>query len=513
MVEISEKFNVEEVKNKMNTLETAFNALSDALSEANKIVNEEVNVGPESALFGELGTILLNTWNENASTFGDFHANFESWAQVVSVIAANNMSFTEETIKAYKDDGSTLTYKDDTTGERKTISSLREEKAQEQTINYVKNNFPEDKYDITENDNALVIKDKNGNTVVEYSMENGKITSTKWYDSDGNYSVITYEVGEDGKLKKNVTYYDANGNVIEKPSSFYEDGTLRPEVSDSAKSENTTDESNGNVDGQTGEGNETGNDNESGEGNETGNDNESGEGNENGDNGQTGESDASGNDAVVVQSGQKVRINGEDAYFIVAIHGVKYYAKNNEPGAIIYILENGKLVEKTDGYRTRGALVNNSKNREDVSWKEEYNNGTSPYDTVYDTVESSFVDGVRHLDATSVNYTQEYLEKESVKISEFKDNLDRYREGGIMLPGVIKLSEYQKISAKHGWFSGNNNISGEKGQDVFLVRNEENNGYYVVNVVDGEASYSTYAKYNGLFISDDELLDSSTTIK
>ena len=165
MAEISEKFNVEEVKNKMDTLETAFNALSDALSEANKIVNEEVNVGPESVLFGELGTILLNTWNENASTFGDFHANFESWAQVVSVIAANNMSFTEETIKAYKDDGSTLTYKDDTNGERKTISSLREEKAQEQTINYVKNNFSEDKYDITESDNSLVIKDKNGNIV------------------------------------------------------------------------------------------------------------------------------------------------------------------------------------------------------------------------------------------------------------------------------------------------------------------------------------------------------------
>ena len=241
MADVTEKFNVEEVKNKMDTLETAFNALSDALSEANKIVNEEVNVGPESALFGELGTVLLNTWNENASTFGDFHANFESWAQIVSVIAANNISFTEETISAYKDNGSTLTYKDDTTGERKSISGLREERAQEQTINYVKNNFPEDKYDITESDNALVIKDKNGNIVVEYSMENGKITSTKWYDSDGNYSVITYEVGEDGKLKKNVTYYDANGNVIEKPSSFYEDGTLRPDLSNNQEESGSSD--------------------------------------------------------------------------------------------------------------------------------------------------------------------------------------------------------------------------------------------------------------------------------
>ena len=223
----------------MNTLETAFNALSDALSEANKIVNEEVNVGPESALFGELGTILLNIWNENASTFGDFHANFESWAQVVSVIAANNMSFTEETIKAYKDDGSTLTYKDSATGTRLTISSLREMKGYEQSVNYIKGKFSDEKYDVTEGVDSLFVKDKKGNLVVEYTMENGKITSTKWYDSDGNYSVITYEVGEDGKLKKNVTYYDANGNVIEKPSSFYEDGTLRPDLTGSNGDEPT----------------------------------------------------------------------------------------------------------------------------------------------------------------------------------------------------------------------------------------------------------------------------------
>ena len=239
MADVTEKFNVEEVKNKMNTLETAFNALSDALSEANKIVNEEVNVGPESALFGELGTILLNTWNENASTFGDFHANFESWAQVVSVIAANNMSFTEETIKAYKDDGSTLTYKDSATGTRLPISSLREMKGYEQSVNYIKGKFSDEKYDVTEGVDSLFVKDKKGNLVVEYTMENGKITSTKWYDSDGNYSVITYEVGEDGKLKKNVTYYDANGNVIEKPSSFYEDGTLRPDLTGSNGDEPT----------------------------------------------------------------------------------------------------------------------------------------------------------------------------------------------------------------------------------------------------------------------------------
>ena len=229
MADVTEKFNVEEVKNKMNTLETAFNALSDALSEANKIVNEEVNVGPESALFGELGTILLNTWNENASTFGDFHANFESWAQVVSVIAANNMSFTEETIKAYKDDGSTLTYKDDTTGERKSITELRSENVKEQAINYVKNRFPDSKYVIIEDGNLVIVKDADGNMVAEYNIENGRIISLKLYDIDGNYSLTEYVTSADGKNETKVTYYDKYNTLLEddeKPDSFSKDGNM-----------------------------------------------------------------------------------------------------------------------------------------------------------------------------------------------------------------------------------------------------------------------------------------------
>ena len=229
MAEITEKFNVEEVKNKMSALETAFNMLSDALSEANKIVNEEVNVGPESALFGELGTVLLNTWNENASTFGDFHANFESWAQIVSVIAANNISFTEETISAYKDNGSTLTYKDDTTGERKSITELRSENVKEQAINYVKNRFPDSKYVITEDGNLVIVKDADGNMVAEYNIENGKIISLKLYDIDGNYSLTEYVTGADGKTETKVTYYDKYNTLLEddeKPDSFSKDGNM-----------------------------------------------------------------------------------------------------------------------------------------------------------------------------------------------------------------------------------------------------------------------------------------------
>ena len=102
MADASESFNVEAVKSQMSTLEGYFNDLSEKLSEINKTVNEEINVGPESAVFGQLGSKLLGTWNANASTFGDFHANFESWSQIVAIIAANNTAFDAETINLYK---------------------------------------------------------------------------------------------------------------------------------------------------------------------------------------------------------------------------------------------------------------------------------------------------------------------------------------------------------------------------------------------------------------------------
>ena len=65
-------------------------------------MNELVNNGADSAIFGEVGSTLLNTWNYNASTFGDFHNNFQNWTEVVSVIAANNAEFvvTAESIYA-----------------------------------------------------------------------------------------------------------------------------------------------------------------------------------------------------------------------------------------------------------------------------------------------------------------------------------------------------------------------------------------------------------------------------
>lgn len=554
MADASESFNVEAVKSQMSTLEGYFNVLSEKLSEINKTVNEEINVGPESAVFGQLGSKLLGTWNANASTFGDFHANFESWSQIVAIIAANNTAFDAETINLYKDNGSTLTYATDD-GTRLTISSLRESKANEQAFNYLSSKYSDSKdYETSIEDNVLKVKDKDGNVVVEYTVDNGKLKNTKTYDEDGNYSLIMYGVDEDGNKTVKVKYYDKDGKELkEKPSTFNEDGTLKTktifnkisediankgkeirdsfvdganELMDTCKekfddlSKKNKDYENRDKDGDTSSEGTTGSTSAEEE-TQTQEDPSQGESSSQGDTlseGTTGstsaEEETKEKSSVVVQSGQKVRINGEDVYFVCSDSENKYYTKNDEPGAKLYVLENGKLVEKTSGgYFTRKDLVNNYKNNLEVSWKEEYNNGTSPYDNVYDTVESSFVDGVNknNLNSTNISYSREYLENESVKISELKSNLDLYKQGDVELPNVIKLCKGQQISVNRAWWDNENVISGNKDQDaVYLVRNSENNGYYLL---DDDACYNpSVDKYDGEFISDKELLDQDTNI-
>ena len=95
---MTESFNVDGVQKSMNKLNTLFSDFAKKLDEINKYINEQVNQSPDSAVYGELGSKLLNTWNQNASTFGDFYANFENWSAVVTIISANNCNFTKETI-------------------------------------------------------------------------------------------------------------------------------------------------------------------------------------------------------------------------------------------------------------------------------------------------------------------------------------------------------------------------------------------------------------------------------
>lgn len=524
MADASESFNVEAVKSQMSTLEGYFNDLSEKLSEINKTVNEEINVGPESAVFGQLGSKLLGTWNANASTFGDFHANFESWSQIVAIIAANNTAFDAETINLYKDNGSTLTYATDD-GTRLTISSLRESKANEQAFNYLSSKYSDSKdYETSIEDNVLKVKGKDGNVVVEYTVDNGKLKNTKTYDEDGNYSLVMYGVDEDGNKTVDVKYYDKDGKELkEKPSTFNEDGTLNVNQNSSEKETQTQE---GPSQGESSSQGDTLSEGTTGstsaeEETQTQEDPSQGGSSSQGDTsseGTTGstsaEEETKEKSSVVVQSGQKVSINGEDAYFVLSDAGTNYYTKNDEPGAPLYTLENGKLVKGgPDGYNTRQDLIDGwNTSYHDVTWKEEYN-GKTPYDTVYDTVDSSFVDGIideENLKNTTVNFDKEYLENESVKISDLKENFDAYRQEDKPMPKVIKLYNGQEIDVKRrDWIPFNDTkITGEEDKDVYLVRNEENKGYYLLS--DDNNIITSNQNYNE-FISDEELLDQDTT--
>ena len=103
-----EKFSVVNVRNKMANIENYFSEFADTLSEINSFVQANVNASIASSAFGDLGSKLLSMWNHNASTFNDFHENFDNWAQVVAIIAANNNSFAVDALATYRDDAGTL---------------------------------------------------------------------------------------------------------------------------------------------------------------------------------------------------------------------------------------------------------------------------------------------------------------------------------------------------------------------------------------------------------------------
>ena len=103
-----EKFSVNKVRYKMGQIENHFEEFARTLDKINSYVQTNVNASIASSAYGDLGGKLLAIWNHNASTFGDFHANFDNWSQVVAIIAANNNSFAVDAEATYRDNAGTL---------------------------------------------------------------------------------------------------------------------------------------------------------------------------------------------------------------------------------------------------------------------------------------------------------------------------------------------------------------------------------------------------------------------
>ena len=186
-MKMAERFDVENVKSKMAEIEAVFEQFANTLKQLNDYVETSINVSPDSAVYGDVGGRTLQIWDSNASTFGDFHANFESWAQVISLISASNQEFTNAAVMAYKDTAGTL---DGIEGAREYISN-----------NYKKTSASAFS-DLSEDSQRVLLNaslEKNG--VTSSKNEDGV---TEFKDAKGNV-IATYKDG---------VYYDADGKKI-----------------------------------------------------------------------------------------------------------------------------------------------------------------------------------------------------------------------------------------------------------------------------------------------------------
>ncbi len=95
---MAEKFDYNKVQSTIEDLEVLFDTFADKLRIANDAVTEYVNNGP--TIYGDYGKALLNLWDENSSTFGDFKANFDDWVKMVTIVGINNQNFEANITKA-----------------------------------------------------------------------------------------------------------------------------------------------------------------------------------------------------------------------------------------------------------------------------------------------------------------------------------------------------------------------------------------------------------------------------
>ncbi len=213
-------FDVENVKTKMDSLETDFTNFADVLKELNDYIETMINAGADSAIYGEYGTKLLNIWNANASNFGDFHANFAAWNEAVAIIAANNEQFTVETTALYRDNASSLDgVKDarkwvkkhgrtgDYTGSSASTAKVLGNASQTNGVEVE---------ELSDGSKKLTYKDKNGEILqVQQNKydDKGNIVSSKTFAKDGKTLLMDINKDSDGVTTK-IDY--SNGNMKSK---------------------------------------------------------------------------------------------------------------------------------------------------------------------------------------------------------------------------------------------------------------------------------------------------------
>lgn len=95
------KFDFEAMKSVMSSISTDFTTLATAFDTINDAVTTKLNVTADSSVYGDVGDDLLDVWSANASTFGDFKKNFETWSETMTIIHNRNQSFSDEAVASF----------------------------------------------------------------------------------------------------------------------------------------------------------------------------------------------------------------------------------------------------------------------------------------------------------------------------------------------------------------------------------------------------------------------------
>ncbi len=473
---MAETFNSEGVKAKMSELETHFQKFAETLKDINTTVNELVNNGPDSAIFGEVGSSLLNTWNYNSSTFGDFHANFQNWTEVVSVIAANNAQFVVAAESIYRSNGANLEGVQD-----KRAAYAADPTASEYYQNAINKENDGGNCPWTSYEDAVAAGIYNIRTPHEFSR--GGDDKEK-YGTYQNYLNAMYEKYVTNGLEAAEIFIGAYGldaTSNEWISAYEALSQEAKDIVDKAQAE---------------QGENTGGSEEP-----PANEPESGSG-------------SNSSAPIKVVSGQEVVLNGEKCYFLMRdSQGNNYYVKSTDANAQVFVAdENGNLSPylnyTNNKIVSRESFVNDRKYNMDYYWNIEYNNGVTPYDDVGSTVDSSFTANVSNPSQGMVTYSQDYLQNNATTLDAF-DRGTYGLDGNTPMPEVLYIAPGQSIKYDKPWDTYDNKISGGS-NGTYLVYDSSSDAYYVIK--DG-SYYST--RSNGTFgawISREQLLNERTTI-
>lgn len=199
-----EKFEYENIKSKLISLKENYTNYMNAVNKIDLIINTELNVSSEAALFSPQGDNILSLWGNYCSKIKGFIYIFEKWTDSIATIYNNNISFEESNPDNIKIDDVDLDIKP-TTYSSEDTSLLARLMNGDSTVNGSISNGIET---ITiAGVTYQIIRDANGNIL-------------KVVDSKTNKETINYTSGYEDAINEKYQQYQS-GNISENEWNEY----------------------------------------------------------------------------------------------------------------------------------------------------------------------------------------------------------------------------------------------------------------------------------------------------